>query len=203
VQGLSKELYEEINALEKDMTKLKVQLQHAPSEQTSARSHFSREQELSLKIAELWQAVALKASIKDVCALVDSKATVADVNASLEQLDRKWSCSQTVKENSVSDFDNLPQNQKFINDSLCALNCVAKWVWFGGFTTMRSQSTGFGSSAFDRCVAEQYDAIRWSKEVINTSPDSFELCSSFRDECGAIQIKGQGVYELVFAFFLP
>jgi hypothetical protein len=34
----------------------------------------------------------------------------------------------------------------------------------------------FGTSAFDRVTSEAYsEAIKWSKEVINTSPDSFEL----------------------------
>ena len=30
-------------------------------------------------------------------------------------------------------FDNFLKEQKFINESLCPLNCVAQYVWFGGF----------------------------------------------------------------------
>lgn len=51
-------------------------------------------------------------------------------------------------------------------------------------------------------MTDYSEAIKWSKEVINTSPDSFTL-NSYSDDCGSITIKQPGIYEIVFAFFLP
>lgn len=45
------------------------------------------------------------------------------------------------------------------------------------------------------------DYVKWSKEVINTCPDNFEL-SKFEDDAGAIQIKTSGIYEVLFVFFV-
>jgi len=91
------------------------------------------------------------------------------------------------------------------------LNCVGKWVWFGGFTSgplvkpsHKSGKQSFKGSAFER-VGEgsglQVDYVKWSKEVINTCPDNFEL-SKFEDDAGAILVKTSGIYEIVFVFFV-
>lgn len=44
--------------------------------------------------------------------------------------------------------------------------------------------------------------VKWSKEVINTSPENLQL-SVFDDDSGAIEIKQQGIYEVTFVFFVP
>jgi len=44
--------------------------------------------------------------------------------------------------------------------------------------------------------------VKWSKEVINTCPDTLELGYS-DDDSGAVLLKKGGVYEIVFAFFVP
>lgn len=197
---------------------MKVQLQFQ-TPQTTNRTQVSSQKtkpdniDMELRFSELWQEIGMKANIKDVCALVDTKANIQDVNQSLEALDKKWQGDSTYR-GSVSEVSNFAtNNQKFINDSLCALNCVAKWVWFGGFTSLsgithsvsgvsHNKKDSFGFSAFDRCSNESADAIKWSKEVINTSPDNFEL-NTIQDDSGAIVIRQAGVYEVLFAFFLP
>jgi hypothetical protein len=96
--------------------------------------------------------------------------------------------------------------QKFINESLCALNCLGKWIWNGGFTSgSYSRSTSnlnksFKISAFERDTVADY--IKWSKEVINTCPNNFELMK-FEEDCSSILIRTSGIYEVVFTFFIP
>jgi hypothetical protein len=60
-------------------------------------------------------------------------------------------------------------------------------------------------SAFERVSIQDApvaDLVKWSKEVINTCPDNFEL-SKFDDDSGAIFIYTSGIYELLFTFFVP
>jgi hypothetical protein len=64
-------------------------------------------------------------------------------------------------------------------------------------------------SAFERVQAQDgsgiggnVDYVKWSKEVINTCPDNFEL-SKYEDDCGAIDVKTSGIYEILFTFFVP
>lgn len=89
-------------------------------------------------------------------------------------------------------------------------------MWHGGFTTGSSTRQAIGSkkasfkmSAFERVGANDgtnsggsTDFVKWSKEVINTCPDNFEL-SKFEDDSSAIEIKTPGIYEIVFTFFVP
>jgi len=44
--------------------------------------------------------------------------------------------------------------------------------------------------------------IKWSRDIINTSPDLFGL-SLEEDDGGAIVIYTTGVYEVSFTFFVP
>ena len=46
------------------------------------------------------------------------------------------------------------------------------------------------------------DCIKWSRELINTSPEFFHL-SKDEDEGGALIITNSGVYEISFTFFVP
>ena len=46
------------------------------------------------------------------------------------------------------------------------------------------------------------DCIKWSRELINTSPEFFHL-SNEEDDCGALVITNSGVYEISFTFFVP
>lgn len=46
------------------------------------------------------------------------------------------------------------------------------------------------------------DCIKWSRELINTSPEFFHLSES-EDDGGALVISISGVYEVSFTFFVP
>ena len=113
-------------------------------------------------------------------------------------------------------MDKITVDQKFINESLCALNCIGKWIWNGGFTQgntgskspYSSAKNSFKMSAFERVQLSdglghngQVDYVKWSREVINTCPDNFEL-SKYEDNCGALSIHTSGIYEILFTFFV-
>ena len=68
--------------------------------------------------------------------------------------------------------------------------------------------SNFKMSAFERVslsdgsgINGNVDYVKWSKEVINTCPDNFEL-SKFEDDSGAVLIKTSGIYEVIFVFFV-
>lgn len=143
--------------------------------------------------------VAQKSNIKDVCALIDLKANNEDLDKGIDTVYKEiqLNCASKLS------LDQIIQEQKFINESLCALNCIAKWVWHGGFTTglstIKSSSfnntkkNSFKMSAFERVTINDGGAsninglefVKWQREIINTSPDNFEL-SKFEDDSGAI-----------------
>ena len=77
-----------------------------------------------------------KSSIKDVCALVDTKANSNDVFKVLDEMKKsiQFLTNQKSNDNGSSRmFDSFLREQKFINENLCPLNCVAQYVWYGGF----------------------------------------------------------------------
>lgn len=56
-----------------------------------------------------------------------------------------------------------------------------------------SDGTGIGGNS---------DYVKWSKEVINTCPDNFEL-QKLDEDSASILIRTAGIYEIVFSFFIP
>ena len=87
--------------------------------------------ELKLKLERLNDEIAQKSNIKDVCALVDLKANVEDVEKTIQDVYKFLEANYALRKIN----EDMVVGQKFINESLCALNCVGKWVWFGGFTS--------------------------------------------------------------------
>ena len=127
-------------------------------------------------------------------------------------------------------FDSFLKEQKFINENLCPLNCVAQYVWFGGFAQApifdslfdkSSGKTSFQCSALDKIQmsqtavpsaystqninssVKQIQKIRWSKEVINTRPQSIELCKDDDFDSSTVALTQQGIYQLDFVLFIP
>lgn len=81
-----------------------------------------------------------------MCALVDLKANVSDTERAIEQI-------QILLQTKYEDF---MRDQRFINENLCPLNCLGKWIWHGGFTETQNfnpfSDTQFRMSAFDRAT---------------------------------------------------
>ena len=71
-----------------------------------------------------------KSNIADVCALVDQKANYLDTEKMVQDL-------QFVLETNylpVMKYEEFVTEQRYINESLCPLNCLGKWIWHGAFT---------------------------------------------------------------------
>jgi hypothetical protein len=95
-------------------------------------------------------------------------------------------------------FDTFQHEQRQLNESLCSLHCVAKWLWHGQFTKpTKSRSRSFSKSAFD---SECGQLIKWSAQVINTAPEVMMLNS--QEDNGQIILKEAGVYEVQFLSFV-
>ena len=72
--------------------------------------------------------LTLKSDIKDVCALVDVKANSSDVFNIFDEMKKSIQYLSSTNSNEGSSskmFDNFLREQKFINENLCPLNCVA------------------------------------------------------------------------------
>eukprot|EP00347_Sterkiella_histriomuscorum_P018573 403345000 len=213
---LSKETYYELDQIDREIQKLKYQNSN-DNKGSSAQSNEIEslkldQRDLKFKLEKLNDEVAIKSNIKDVCALVDLKANTEDVEKGLDTLFKEIQISCATKQS----LDNIIVDQKFINEQLCALNCIGKWVWHGGFTSggglsrspYSSKKNSFKMSAFERVQASDgsgqngyVDFVKWQREIINTCPDNFEL-SKYEDDSSAIVIHSNGIYEILFTFFV-
>ena len=162
-----------------------------------------------------------KSNIQDVCALVDLKANYEDT-------ERIMSETQMMVQKTylpIQRWEEFVTEQRYINESLCPLNCLGKWIWHGAFTDAvnngkqaniidndklnvslkNGTKKSFKKSAFDKAIASldyMVEHIKWSREAMNTSPDNLQL-SKYEDDAGAILIRQAGVYEITFVFFVP
>lgn len=115
----------------------------------------------------------LKANIKDICALLDMKCNIEDVNKVFLEIHKEMD----LKTNHDA-FDSHVEEQTMVNEALCAENCVARWLW-------KSGSLGPGS------------AVPWEMQSVNTCPDNF-IWEMNRTSVIAV---APGLYEVMFAFF--
>lgn len=78
-------------------------------------------------VDELHKEVLLRATIKDVCTLLDQKANVEDINATLALVQR-----EVEKRAAENDLKKALNEQALVNEALCAQNCVGRWIWKSG-----------------------------------------------------------------------
>eukprot|EP00698_Gefionella_okellyi_P022603 TRINITY_DN750_c0_g2_i1.p1 TRINITY_DN750_c0_g2~~TRINITY_DN750_c0_g2_i1.p1 ORF type:complete len:432 (-),score=120.43 TRINITY_DN750_c0_g2_i1:55-1350(-) len=124
-------------------------------------------------VEELARQVALRANVADVCTLLDSKAGVEDVNNALIELNKELDNKAPLE-----DFNKIIADQRLINESLVAEQCVARWIWKSGKT-----KTGHG--------------VPWNVQSVNTNPDNF----LWEKDKVHIVVNAPGLYELSFGFF--
>jgi len=72
----------------------------------------------------------LKANIKDVCTLLDTKPNIENVNKALTQIHKELD-----NKSNDQDLKNIVNNQAMINESLCSENIVGRWSWKSGYST--------------------------------------------------------------------
>ena len=115
----------------------------------------------------------LKASIKDVCGLLDSKAAVEDINTALSNIHTELDFKLNLE-----DYETYVSEQQMIIETLCSENYVGRWIWKSG--DLRTGHT-----------------IPWEIQAINTSPDNFV----WEQDKITITVMTPGLYELNFGFY--
>lgn len=131
---------------------LKSKLQILSSEIASKASKSDLSGFISLtqnKFEDFSKDLLLKASIKDICILLDMKANIEDINVALsdvhKELDEKSPMSALLSH--ISEQENL-------NTNLCILSPSAKYIWKSGDLL-------------------NGNLIPWDLQSVNTMPDNF------------------------------
>ena len=125
---------------------------------------------------DLWQVkdeLATRASIEDVCTLLDAKANTSDVNSALERVEAEL-------EARVPDevFQSTLHDQSLLNASLCLEHSAGRWLWKSGKTR-----TG--------------GAVPWNFQTVNTDPENY----LWERDRVHITLSQPGLYEVTFGFF--
>jgi hypothetical protein len=122
--------------------------------------------------------IVLKANIKDVCTLLDMKAStlhtdIDDVNKALVDMKRGSDAKLPVE-----DFRQHLRQQTALNDILTAVNVAGRWAW-------RSGELRAGN------------AVPWEVQLINTHPDNF----LWERDKSTLLVVSAGLYQVSFGFF--
>jgi hypothetical protein len=115
----------------------------------------------------------LKCNIKDMCTLLDMKSNTEDVNRVFLEVNKELD-TKISEEIVVAQLD----EQKMVNEILCAENCVGRWLW-------KSGELGVGS------------AVPWEVQATNTCPDNF----MWEKSRTSLVTVAPGLYEITLAFF--
>jgi hypothetical protein len=108
-----------------------------------------------------------------VCSLLDYKANVEDVNASLQAVSRELESKVPAKA-----FESAMTSQAVINQSLGGEVCMGRWLWKSGKTKVGG-------------------AVPWNVESVNTDPANF----IFEKDKASLICVVPGLYEISFGFF--
>ncbi len=122
---------------------------------------------------DLNKELLLRASIKDVCTLMDTKANVEDVNHTLALVQKE--VEKCVVED---DLRKALNEQALVNEALCAQNCVGRWIWKSG-------------------ELKNSNLVPWEVQALNTCPDNF-LWEKNKTSVVAV---APGLYEVSFGFY--
>lgn len=118
--------------------------------------------------------LARKSDMKDVCALVDVKVGVDDVNQALAEVSRELEGKCSVRE-----LEAAVREQAVINSSLCAECSVGRWIWKSG-------------------QVKPGNGVPWNVQSVNTDPENFIW---ERDKVSILTM-APGLYEVTFGFFV-
>ena len=100
-------------------------------------------------VEDINKELLMKSSVKDVCALLDMKANIDDVNKALSEIHKDLDGKAHGEE-----LTGALNDQALINEALCSENCVARWIWKSG-----EVKNGY--------------AVPWEIQSVNTCPDNF------------------------------
>lgn len=126
-----------------------------------------------LCIEDITKELMLKASIKDLCQLLDQKVNVTDLNHTLALVQNE--VERCIRED---DLKKSLNEQALVNEALCAENCVGRWIWKSGDLYHKNQ-------------------VPWEVQAINTCPDNF----LWEKNKSSIICVAPGLYQLTFGFY--
>lgn len=167
-------IQEKVNISEFSMLSSKVDALQSEIDQKLGRNDFEqyaingREQLTNIK-----KDLLLKANIKDVCTLVDIKASSEDVKKAFNEVHFELERKATS-----NDLSAAMAEQSIINEALCAENCVGRWMWKSG--TLKS---GYG--------------VPWEEQSVNTCADNF----LWEKDRVSVMAVAAGLYEVKMGFF--
>lgn len=160
IAKLNRETYQELDQVDKEMQKLKQQVllvENRPKFQNpKSNDDLEHLEDLKVAVKELKyqhivmsEEIQLKSNIKDVCALVDMKANAEDLERGIDTFYKELKL-QMNPARSAFDLRTL-KDQKLINETFSTLNCLAIWIWHGGFCNSGS-SVNLNSTAVSQGV---------------------------------------------------
>jgi hypothetical protein len=114
-----------------------------------------------------------KASVSDVCALLDTKAGIEDVNRSLAEISLELDSKAPL-----AALRAALDRQQAVNDAISLDHAVGRWLWKSGHV-------------------KPSGAVPWNVESANSSPDNFV----WRKDASAITVAAPGLYSVNFGFF--
>jgi len=126
-----------------------------------------------LCIEDITKELMLKASIKDLCQLLDQKVNVNDLNGTLALVQNE--VERCIRED---DLKKSLNEQALVNEALCAENCVGRWIWKSGDLYHKNQ-------------------VPWEVQAINTCPDNF----LWEKNKSSIICVAPGLYQITFGFY--
>ena len=133
----------------------------------------TREDELERTYATKSE-LALKSDMKDVCALLDVKVGVDDVNRALAEVSRELEGKA-----SLGALEASIREQGIINAGLAAERSVGRWIW-------KSVNVKAGNG------------VPWNVQSVNTDPENFV----WEKNCVSIVANAPGLYEVTLGFFV-
>jgi hypothetical protein len=159
-----------------EIVKLRSEIETALSEMKAKASRTELESHVaSTKIAieEISKELLSKAYIKDICSLLDMKASIDDVNSALMDIHKELDNKITVQAHNV-----YVNEQQALNTVLCSENTIGRWIWRSG-----ELAGGF--------------AVPWEIQCVNTAPDNY----IWEPESSSILVVAPGLYEITFGFY--
>ena len=126
-----------------------------------------------IAIEELSKELLGKAYIKDICTLLDMKASIDDVNSALMDIHKELDTKINIQAHTMHLNEQLALNSVF-----CSENTVGRWIWRNG-----ELANGF--------------SVPWEIQCINTAPDNF----IWEPDVTNIIVISPGLYEITFGFY--
>jgi hypothetical protein len=126
---------------------------------------FSKYVEASSKaVADLNKEVVLRSNIKDVCALLDSKANIDEVNAELRELKRQNSNSL------AEEFERFKEGQVQLNELMFGEACVIRLIWSSGLIRKDGRVV-WDALNFNSCP----ENFEWEDDIVAEAPGLYEV----------------------------